>query len=66
MSTKRWNKRPFYFIEGEAIDQEAIIRVRPQIEQYVRYDLKKNFKKTNVTWDMNDKGNFNFKIEFYG
>ena len=66
MSTKRWNKKPFYIIEGEALDQETIIRIRPQIEQYVRDDLKKHFKKTNITWDMNSKGNFNFKLEFYG
>lgn len=64
MSTKYKNKKIVHVVDGEAIDQEAVIRLRPQIEDYVRQSGKK-FRKTNVTWDMNEKGNFNFKVFFY-
>lgn len=65
MSTKHRSKRPVYTIKGEALDQETIIRQRPIIEDYVRENSGKHFRKTFVKWDMNDKGNFNFSIEFY-
>jgi len=65
MNMKRKTKRPVYIIKGEALDQETVIRQRPLIEDYVRTDLKKYFRKTNATWEMNTKGNFDFRIEFY-
>lgn len=64
MSTKR-NRRPVLVITGEAIDQETIIRQRPQIEDYVRENMKTKFRKTKVFWDMNKKGYFDFSVEFY-
>lgn len=65
MSTKRWTKKPVYTITGEAIDQETVIRQRPLIEDYVRENSGKKFRKTSIKWNMNDIGNFDFKIEFY-
>lgn len=64
MNTKH-KRRPVTVINGEAIDQETIIRQRPLIEDYVRHDMKVKFRKTKVFWDMNNKGYFNFSIEFY-
>jgi hypothetical protein len=63
---KRQNKKPFYIIEGEALDQDVIMRQRSRIEAYVREDLRKRFRKTNVVWNANDKGTYDFRIEFYG
>lgn len=65
MSTKRRNKKPVYTVKGVAIDQETIIRQRGMIEDYVRQDMRKKFRKTSVSWNMNDSGNFDFSIEFY-
>jgi hypothetical protein len=52
-------------INGTAIDQETIIRQRSCIEDYVRENSGKQFRKTNVKWNMNDQGHFDFTIEFY-
>lgn len=65
MNTKRKTKKPVYVIRGVAIDQEAIIRQRPMIEDYVRESMHKKFRKTSVNWDMNKEGNFDFTVEFY-
>lgn len=65
MSMKRKSRRSIYTVSGTAIDQETIIRQRPMIEDYVKVDMRKSFKKTSLSWDMNDKGNFNFTIDFY-
>lgn len=65
MSTKRRTRRPIYVINGVAIDQETIIRQRPLIEDYVRENSGKSFRKTSVKWNMNPDGNFDFSIEFY-
>jgi len=54
-----------YEVSGEAMDQETIIRLRPQMEDYVKNDLKKKFSKTNLEWNMNDKSYFNFTLRFY-
>lgn len=62
---KQRSRKPVYVVSGVAIDQETIIRQRPQIEDYVRVDFKKKFRKTNVKWNMNDDGHFDFRIEFY-
>jgi len=65
MSTKHRSKRPVYTINGIALDQETIIRQRPLIEDYVRENSGKRFRKTSVKWNMNDSGTFDFNIEFY-
>lgn len=57
--------KPVYKISGEALDQETIIRLRPKMENYVREDLGKNFRKTSMKWNMNDSQNFTFTINFY-
>lgn len=59
------NSRKVYELSGEALDQETIIRLRPQIEGYVRDDMGKKFSSTKLTWNMNDNRNFIFKIDFY-
>lgn len=65
MSTKRKGKKPVYVVRGVAFDQETVIRQRPLIEDYVRVDIGKKFRKTSVSWDMNKEGNFDFSVEFY-
>lgn len=65
MSTKFRKKRPVYTVRGTALDQETIIRQRSLIEDYVKTDMKKTFRKTSVTWNMNKDGNFDFSIDFY-
>ena len=65
MNTKRRSRRPVHVINGTAIDQETIIRQRSYIEDYVRENSGKQFRKTNVKWNMNNQGNFYFTIEFY-
>ena len=54
-----------YVVTGEAKDQETIIRQRPQYEDFAR-SIGKRFKKTKLVWNMNKKGNFDFKLDFYG
>jgi hypothetical protein len=54
-----------YQVKGDAIDQETIIRLRPKMEDYVREDLSKTFKKTDLKWNMNEKGFFTFTLNFY-
>lgn len=65
MNTKRGSRRPVHVINGTAVDQETIIRQRSYIEDYVRENSGKKFRKTNVKWNMNNQGNFDFTIEFY-
>lgn len=65
MNTKRRNRKPVYTISGVALDQETIVRQRPWIEDYVRENSGKTFRKTFVKWNMNQEGNFDFTIEFY-
>ena len=65
MNTKYRKKRPVYTVRGTALDQETIIRQRSMIEDYVKHDMKKKFRKTSVSWNMNDSGNFDFSIDFY-
>lgn len=62
---RRSKSKKVYEVSGEAMDQETIIRLRPQMEDYVKNDLNKNFSKTKLEWNMNDKTHFNFTIRFY-
>jgi hypothetical protein len=57
--------KPVYKISGEALDQETIVRLRPKMEDYVKQDLGKTFRKTSMRWNMNEKKNFTFTINFY-
>ena len=50
---------------GTARDQETIVSIRPRIEDYVREDLKIDFARTKLFWNMNKKGTFNFEIHFF-
>lgn len=56
--------KQIYSIAGEAIDQEAIIRIRPQIEDYVR-ENHIDFTYTSINWNMNNKDFFDFVIKFW-
>jgi len=66
MSMKQRNKKTVYVVKGIALDQQTIDRQRPQIEDYVREDLKKKFRKTSVSWEVNKDKTLDFVIEFYG
>lgn len=58
--------RPVHKITGEAIDQETIVRLRPKMEDYVKVDLGKSFRKTDLKWNMNnDNNHFTFTLNFY-
>jgi hypothetical protein len=63
---KQRNKKTVYVVKGIALDQQTIDRQRPQIEDYVREDLKKKFRKTSVSWEVNKDKTLDFVIEFYG
>ena len=65
MSMKRKSKKPIYVVRGTAIDQETIVRQRPLIEGHVRDEMRKKFRKTSISWDMNKDGTFDFSVEFY-
>ena len=64
MSMKQRNKKTVYVVKGIALDQQTIDRQRPQIEDYVREDLKKKFRKTSVSWEVNKDKTLDFVIEF--
>jgi hypothetical protein len=49
---------------GQAIDQEKISALRPQIEEYVR-DHYGDFARTKLFWNMNKSGKFDFEIHFW-
>jgi hypothetical protein len=54
-----------YEVKGESLDQETIVRLRPQIEDYVKVDLNKKFRRTELHWDMRPNTHFDFTIKFY-
>jgi len=43
-----------YMIEGEAADGEAIIRLRPQIEDHVRENVM-DFIRTELYWNIKEE-----------
>jgi hypothetical protein len=53
-----------YVLTGKAKDQETIVRQRPWYESYVGENIT-GFSKTNLVWNMNGNGQFDFKLEFY-
>jgi hypothetical protein len=50
--------------KGQALDQEKIIALRPQIESYVREHYGE-FARTELFWNMNKKGMFDFELHFF-
>lgn len=66
MRQKSTDSKIKYVLRGEAKDQETIVRLRPWCEDHVRERKGIKFDETKLTWNMNDKGNFNFKLVFHG
>ncbi len=58
------DKSPYYVLDGEAIDQEAIIKLRPLIEEEVVKEFGE-FEYTELFWNMLDNGMFWYKLNFY-
>jgi len=44
----------FYVVEGEAQDGEAIIRLRPEIEDHIRESIGE-FTRTELFWNLKDE-----------
>ena len=59
-----YQNKVVYVVSGEAASQEVIVRQRSQYEDYVRETMNRKFRKTNLTWNMNKAGNFDFRLEF--
>jgi hypothetical protein len=59
MKTKR-----VYCVFGTAKDQETIIRQRSAYEDYAK-SIGKRYSSTELSWNMNKKGLFDFKLNFY-
>lgn len=58
-------KNRVYALNGEAKDQETIVRLRSWIEDEVR-DKGVDFDHTNISMDYNaDKGSFSYTITFF-
>lgn len=59
---------PFHIVEGDAKDQEAIIRVRPAIEDEITKEIGK-FEHTELQWNRYDNGDkegtFWYKLSFF-
>jgi hypothetical protein len=55
-----------YRLDGVALDQETVIRLRPKIESYVKDDLGISFKTSSMRWEMLENSSFKFHIDFYG
>ncbi len=58
------DKSPYYVLDGEAIDQEAIIKLRPLIEEEVVKEFG-DFDYTTLYWNMLENGTFWYKLEFF-
>jgi len=65
-NNKRGGRRPVYTIRGTTLDEETIIRQRSYIEDYVRENSGKKFRKTSLFWSIDKDGVSSFSIEFYG
>lgn len=66
-NVKNRTKKIVHSVDGEALDQETIIRLRPIIQDYVKNDLNVYFKYSKLIWNKNkENDNFNFIINFYG
>ena len=56
--------KPMYVVSGEAVDQEKIIELLPQIEDYVR-ENHGDFDSRTINWNMNKKNHFDYIIKFW-
>lgn len=52
-------------VTGRAIDQETVVRLMPQIKDYVREDEKVKFNRTSYSWDYAEDGVLDYKVCFY-
>jgi hypothetical protein len=57
-------REPDYIIDGEAKDQETIIRQRSHIEEFVK-DTISPFSRSMLYWNMTEKGTFEFELHFW-
>jgi hypothetical protein len=55
---------PDHIVDGEAKDQETILRQRPSIEEYIAETMG-NVERTKLYWNMTDKGTFEFELHFW-
>ncbi len=56
---------PDHVVDGEAADQETIIRLRPYIEEYVKESWG-DFDHSDLFWECNvEKMTFNYQLYFY-
>lgn len=53
-----------YIIWGEAIDQEKIIGIRPEIESKIFEEAGREYY-TKLFWNMKPNGTFYFQIHFF-
>jgi len=55
-------------VSGEAVDQETILRQRPEIEEYVKKTIGE-FARTELYWNLKEEGvgdsPFVFELHFY-
>jgi len=57
-------REPDHIIDGEAKDQETIIRQRSHIEEFIA-DTMGPFSKSKLYWDMTNRGTFHFELHFW-
>ena len=57
-------REPDHIIDGEAKDQETIIRQRSHIEEFIT-DTMGPFSKSKLYWDMTNRGTFHFELHFW-
>ena len=56
--------KPDHIVDGEAKDQETILRQRKTIEQYIE-DTMGPVDRTKLYWNMTEKGSFEFALHFW-
>lgn len=54
-----------YMIDGFAEDGEAVIRLRPAMETYVREDEKIDYDFTKLFWNLDEEGKMVFELHFF-
>jgi hypothetical protein len=55
---------PDHIIDGEAKDQETIIRQRQHIEDFVTENISE-FTRSKLYWNMTESGTFQFELHFW-
>lgn len=56
--------KPDHVVDGEAKDQETILRQRKHIEDFVSSNFG-DIKETKLYWNMTEKGTFHFELHFW-